>query len=273
MKKRILCFAVLLVFCVSLFGCQISKKNEEPNVAPTVRVTLPEGYTLVKMAWAFEEAGLFSTQEFLDAAKSYDFSKYDFLADSVNEINICFKLEGYLSPNTYEFYVGDTPEQVITKLLDQRKDELTDAVKNRAKELNMTIHQVLTLASLIEKETYNSEDKAKVSSVFHNRLNADAKSGNPTRLQTNTTDNYAKYVIGVVYPDSVEYYEKFYNTYTCVGLPIGPICNPSLSSIMAALYPDDTDYYYFAITQNDSKYAKDYETHKANCKALGLSNY
>ena len=273
--KKIGALALCLILLAVCCGCELpfAEPKQTESARQTVSVTLPEGYTLVKMAWAFEKAGVFSSEDFINAAANFDFSQYDFLSQSVNDVNVCFKLEGYLAPNTYEFYVDETPENAIKKLLDQRKGELTQAVRDRAKELGMSVHEVITLASLIEKECYQPEEKVKVSSVFHNRLNAQPGGVNPTKLQSNTTDGYADYVIAEVYPDLAEYYHKYYDTYERDGLPAGPICNPSLSSIMAALYPETTDYYYFAITQDGARYAADYDTHRANCKALGLKNY
>lgn len=272
--KKSICLTLSVLVLFFTGGCSEKSKNQtetEPiSGRQTVTVTLPEGYTLVKMAMTFEKTGMFTAKQFIRAAESFDYSQYAFLSESFGNMNVCFKLEGYLSPDTYEFYIDETPETVIKKLLDQRDKELTGAVRNRTETLGMTLHEVLTLASLIEKESYRSEDKAKISSVFHNRLNAEKGGVNPTKLQSNVTDTYTDYVIAEAYPDSAEYYREYYDTYICEGLPAGPVCNPSVSSIMAALYPDETDYYYFAITEKGAKYAVDYKEHKENCSALGI---
>ncbi len=160
-----------------------------------------------------------------------------------------YVLEGYLSPNTYEFYVTATEEEIIRKLLSQTEAVFTVENQERADELGMTMDQVLTLASMIEKEAKEG-DFAKVSAVFHNRLKEGMK------LESDVTIHYITGVRKMALADSDLTVDSPYNTYQVKGLPLGPICNPSPAAINAALYPDDImlkdKYLYFCAKEPES---------------------
>ena len=144
-----------------------------------------------------------------------------------------YVLEGYLAPNTYEVYVSATEEEIVKKLLSQTETVFTEENQARAEELGLNMDQVLTLASLIEKEA-KSSDFAKVSAVFHNRLKEKMK------LESDVTVHYITGVRKMSLSDSDLNTDSPYNPYRVTGLPLGPICNPSADAIRAALYPDES---------------------------------
>ena len=169
-----------------------------------------------------------------------------------------YALEGYLFPDTYEFYCYEKPKTAIRRFLNAYNTRITREMLDRAEEIGMTMDEVLTLASLIEKEA-KTEDMAKVSSVFHNRLEHPEQFPN---LQSNTTDYYP-YTKDTM-PEGYSETSK-YNTYNIQGLPPGPICNPGLNAIRAALYPADTNYYYFNMDVNGKAYfARTLQEHNKN---------
>ena len=173
-----------------------------------------------------------------------------------------YVLEGYLSPNTYEVYVTATEDDIIRKLLSQTETAFTVENQERAEELGMTMDQVLTLASLIEKEAKES-DFARVSAVFHNRLREGMK------LESDVTIHYITGVRKMALADSDMSVSSPYNTYQVTGLPLGPICNPSPKAINAALYPDESmiqeKYLYFCAKEPESGelyFSKTLEQHR-----------
>lgn len=237
--------------------------SDEAPTSNTVRVTLTEGMTLVKMSWALEEKGVCSSKAFIDASQKVDFSKYPLVAAAMKAPNVCFKLDGYLKPDTYEFYKNEAPELVLDKLLSAMESSITSQMRSRAAQLGYSMHEIITLASIIEKEAQSEDQRTNISSVLHNRLETGMQ------LQCDVTKNYVTGVINYVYPEN-DTYKYYYNTYRCAALPAGPICNPSMESIKAALYPADTNYLYFAIKNGKALYAADYDTHLANCDELGI---
>jgi len=173
-----------------------------------------------------------------------------------------YVLEGYLSPNTYEVYVTATEDDIIRKLLSQTEAAFPVESQERAEELGMTMDQVLTLASLIEKEAKES-DFTRVSAVFHNRLKEGMK------LESDVTIHYITGVRKMALTDSDLAIDSPYNTYRVTGLPLGPICNPSPAAIHAALYPDsqmvNEKYLYFCAKEPESGelyFSKTLDQHK-----------
>ncbi|MBR1584509.1 MAG: endolytic transglycosylase MltG [Clostridia bacterium] len=170
------------------------------------------------------------------------------MADVLATANVSarmFVLEGYLAPDTYEVYTNATAEDIIKKLLSQTEAVFTNDDHDRADELNMTMDQVITLASMIEKEA-KTADFAKVSAVFHNRLKQNMTLG------SDVTVKYASGVKRMSLTNEDLQVNSPYNTYVNRGLPIGPICSPSAAAIQAALYPDEQfisdNYLYFCST-------------------------
>ena len=202
------------------------------------RLTIPEGYTLTQIAAAAERAGLCSAADFSAAAADTALTA---------ALNIPGKnLEGYLYPDTYLFPKGTTAAEIVRKMTDHFNTVFTPEWKTRAAALNMSLHAVVTLASIIEKETGAAFERPLISAVFHNRLKRNM------RLQTDPTviygipdfnGNLTRKDLATPTP---------YNTYVIRGLPPGPIANPGAKSLEAALYPAETDYLYFVSKKNST---------------------
>ena len=213
----------------------------------TRNITIIPGWTVRDIAdYLVEQKVIENADAFLSMCKTGTiFSTYYYIADvlaSSNAASRVFALEGYLAPDTYEIYTTATADDVIRKLLSQTEAVFTEEYHNRADALGMTMDQVITLASMIEKEA-KTADFAKVSAVFHNRLKKNMTLG---------SDVTVKYVSGVkrmALTDSDLQVNSPYNTYMVKGLPLGPICSPSAGAIRAALYPDEQyvqdEYLYF----------------------------
>ena len=243
----------------------------------TVTVMIPEGYNAQQIGQLLEENLVCRADDFEKYYRS-KLEKYDFEEQITVTENRFYALEGYLFPDTYEFYViDDLPDkpsmdtsqyakQAAEKMYSNFQNKITKKMYARAKELGMTFDEVVTLASIIQKEGTNEENMANISSVFHNRLE---NMYEYPHLQSDTTDNYIEDVIRPNIPSSsLALYENVitaYDTYTCEGLPAGPICSPGLEAINAALYPAETDYYYF-LSSSDGVfyYASTVEKHEQN---------
>ena len=226
---------------------------KKPTVTgETVTLTFPEGYTVNQIAEKLEKYEVCSQTAFFATVRDVDFStEYSFIAQIDNKDKRYQVLEGYLYPDTYEFYIGENASSVIRKFLDNFKNKWTDEYKAQADKIGMSIDDVITLASIIEKEAYGADQMPLVSSVFHNRLN---KSGIYPTLGSDATKEYVSEYISKSVTNSAELssYQKNYDTYKCAGLPVGAICNPGNDAINAALFPANTGYYYF-LHDNDKK--------------------
>lgn len=237
----------------------------------TVKFTIPEGYTIENIAKVFLDKGLIANEsELYDVARSGSaFANFAFIAEAgatQNSASRAYLLEGYLFPDTYEVYADASVETILIKMLNRFNEVFTDEYLTRAQQLGMTMDQVITLASLIEREAAAPDDFAKVSAVFHNRLNQD------TPLQSCASLSYALGVTKYVFNAQEQETESLYNTYKYGGLPVGPVCNPGKAAIEAALYPNEqfvADGYLFFCNQNPAEtselvFAKTYEEHQKN---------
>lgn len=206
----------------------------------TIRFTIPEGYELRQIADKLQSLGIIDKEVFFEKVNSGVFH-YDFLDDIKIHDN---RLEGYLFPDTYEIKKGAKEEEIINKMLYRFDSIFNDEYKKRAKELGMSIHEVITLASIIEREARLDSERKTVASVFHNRLKKNMN------LQSCATVQYIlKERKEVLLYKDLEI-ESPYNTYKYNGLPLGPIASPGKKSIEAALYPDESDYLYFVANKN-----------------------
>lgn len=237
--------------------------SESTTQVPTVKVTIPEGYTLVRISWLLEEKGFCTSEEFLEAAQTYtewlDLTQYPFLNDLQSAENVCFYLEGYIFPLTYDIPENATAQDIIKMFLNGTKQKFNDTFMMTVQQSGFNLHEILTLASLIEKEAKLPEQREMISSVLHNRLDAGMQ------FQCDPTIKYCTGVIELIYPEKIDHYKYYYNTYRCNGLMAGPICNPGWASIEAALSPADTDYLYFIIgtvEPYEAKYSETYAEHE-----------
>lgn len=222
---------------------------------PIVRnVTMIPGWTIEEFASKLLADGVISDrEEFLALCRGGEkFSDFYYVADVLATGSASqrkYVLEGYLSPNTYEIYTDATAEDIIRRLLSQTERVFPADDQDRASEMGYTMDQIITLASMIEKEA-KSADMAKVSAVFHNRLKAGMK------LQSDVTIHYITGVRKMSLTNSDLSNGSPYNTYQVEGLPVGPVCNPSAEAISAALYPDATyvaeNYLYFCAKDPES---------------------
>ena len=219
-----------------------------------VTVNFYEGMKLTEIAKRLEENGVCGYDEFIEAAKTESF-EYEFENMMGTSEFIYYKWEGYLFPDTYEFYTNSTPRSVIAKFIDNFNNKITSEYYLRMQELGLSLEELVTLASVIQSEAAYMEDMEKVSSAFHNRL---APGSGLPYLQSDVTWFYYEQEIKPNVEDETlsDSYLSAYYTYPNyrVGLPVGPICNPGMNAIKAALYPADTNYYYFVT----DKYGKFY---------------
>ncbi|MDO5444495.1 MAG: endolytic transglycosylase MltG, partial [Eubacteriales bacterium] len=202
----------------------------------TVDVTIPEGFTMRDIFMKFDENDVASYDELVDSANSGIF-KYDFL-DGTEDYGAS-RLEGYLFPDTYQFYVGTEPSTAINKLLNEFNDKFTPEMISKAHELGYSIKDIVTIASIIEKEAKLDEDRAYVASVIYNRLKTGMSLGMDTTILYLFPDHEGEPTQEMLNTDSP------YNTHIYTGFPPTPICNPGLESINAALAPADSNYLYF----------------------------
>ena len=205
----------------------------------TVRFTIPEGLTVAETADKLAAEGLINTDLFQKEVESGQFN-YRFLKDAPDGKN---RLEGYLYPNTYDVFTTASEHDIIDRMLRQLDSVFTEEMYARVDELGMDINEIMTIASLIERETRVDSERPVVASVIYNRLDIGMK------LQIDATVQYA---LGeqkqfLTY-DDLEV-DSPYNTYQIDGLPPGPICSPGEASIKAALYPEDTDYIYYVLSK------------------------
>ena len=225
--------------------------------AETVEVTIPEGtgindytknvngekVTVPGIATLLEKAGVCTRSDFLIALDEVKFDTK--LLKNVNEGKVYHELEGYLFPETYEFYKLDSEQSaslVVERMIGEAEKRITDEMYNRANELGFSMNEVLTLASIVQMESGKATDEmANVAGVFYNRLKSDAFS----TLGSSPTCYYG---------DSFKYDDGRYNTYNIEGLPPGPLCSPGIDAINAVLYPAENSEYYYFVTDKNGKF-------------------
>lgn len=252
-------------------------KPQEPTTAPqraSVRITIPEGYTMLQIARKLEQNGVCTVKEFMDTAQTYPFKATycTFLNQIPARSARCYKLEGFMFPDTYDFYKDSAPEDAVAILIRGFQSVAMNSLGIGSGAKGYSMYDVLTIASIVEKEVQTNTDKNKVAGVLYNRL----KKG--MMLQMDSTRDYVNNNITDYqgkFADTSKGYDTYasgYNTYKCKGLPAGPICNPGRSSIRAALNPVASDYLYFCTTKDGKKvyYAKTLEEHNKNLKTAGL---
>jgi len=202
-------------------------------------VTIPEGYSVVQIADALAQAGLAKKEDVLQLSQDPHFIRsLDLFVPS---------LEGYLFPDTYQFAQYTPPDTILKTMVNRFREVVTDDIRNQAARMGMTLQEVLTLASVVEKETGLPVERPLVAGVFHNRLKKNIPlQSDPTVIYAieNFDGNIRKADLSINSP---------YNTYRVQGLPPGPIANPGLEAIKAVLNPTPTDYVYF-VSRNDGSH-------------------
>ena len=196
-----------------------------------IKVRLLEGWSVKQIAAYLNEVMGFEPDEILDISKDYRFLKKHNIKAST--------IEGYLFPDTYLFFNGDTPTSVLDNVVSEYKNFWRDAFRDRARELNMTEHEVVTLASIIEGEAIYDKERPTISGVYHNRLNRGMRLQADPTIQYIIEDGPRRLLNRDLRIDSP------YNTYKHKGLPPGPINSPGAQSLKAALYPEENEYLFF----------------------------
>lgn len=248
-------------------------KADASTAAPTketVRVMVSEGETLTQIFKKLEVKGVASFDELMTTAQTYDYSYYPLVAKIPSNSNRCFRLEGYLFPDTYEFFKNENAVSVLRKFFDNADAKWTKEYQKQAKALGYTRDEILNIASIIQREAANKSQMSDVSSVIHNRLN----SSTYPSLQCNSTLDYVtNSVKSHVDATLAEIYANAYNTYRVEGLPPGPICNPGKDAIEAALYPGETNYYFFVHNNNGKIYlSENYAQFQKDCVQAAKDN-
>lgn len=227
-----------------IYGMIPSSKNAE-----TVDVTIPEGFTVAQIIDLLAENGVNTAEQLTEAAESYVFEGYAFV-DNENLGSIS-RLEGYLYPDTYNFYVGGKPEVALRSMIDNFNNkvyadtEISDLLAEFEENTSYTFNDVITVASLIEKETDGS-DRENIASVIYNRLENAGETGYLLQI-----DAALVYAAGrAITQEDYTSLDSPYNLYQHTGLPPTPIANPGRSSILAALQPADTSYYFYVLGED-----------------------
>lgn len=260
-------------------AAELQKGGTSEPTKPTLgKILITEGYTIKQIAKAIEvnsknkktSATPFKSEDFLKLIQDETFikkmvAKYpDLLGSLPDKSSVTYQLEGYLFPATYNYYKGTTLEELVEDMISTMNTNMSSyyaTIKSQGKSVN----DILTLASLVEKEGSTDDDRRNIASVFYNRLNAGQA------LQSNIAILYAMGKLGdkttLTEDASIDTtIDSPYNVYVNTGLMPGAVDSPSLSAIKATVNPASTDYYYFVADVKTGKvyYAKDYETHQAN---------
>lgn len=244
------------------------------EVQEVVTVTFPEGCTALQTAQLLEENEVCKAQDFLDALNTGDFTNYDIVAQQGDISGKYYRLEGYLFPDTYDFYKDENLESVIGKMLNNFQTKMSDSTLALVRQSGMSLDQVVTMASIVQAEAANQSDMYDVSAVLHNRLSFGAEYG-IYRLECDST-SYYPYKNAEEVPQAGAMPYGNYNTYQVEGLPAGAICNPGMDAIMAALKPSDEgdapSYLYFCHSEDGTAYYATNEwDHEYNKELAGIS--
>ena len=271
------------------YNAMINNMVYTDSVRQEVKVTFPEGYNCAQMFRILEDNGVCSVADLEAYCEKGEFGDYWFLEGLTLDNKYC--LEGYMAPDTYMFYTNDKPENVIAKFLNEFDDRFTDIMKedfatmqeryarmlanqgygsDYIAENTLTLHQVITVASVVERETANDAESYEIAGVFYNRVT------NPSVL-TMGSDATVYYAVGDYLREKTELTQEDldsdspYNTRKAQGIPPGPICNPGTYSLYAALDPNDNDYLYFVYDKenNQHQFSSSYEEHLRKVNELG----
>lgn len=234
-----------------------------------VTVTIPEGYNLKEICALLVEKNVVREAVFWDVVNHYDFAHF-MLQDVPMTDN---RLEGYLFPDTYEFFVNEDPSHAICRLLDNFSQRMDDELMTQVEESGYSLEEILIIASLIEKET-DGKDRTNIASVIYNRLNNVGETYHKLEID-------AAVIYGLGYANGENYAGPLtqadldkdtpYNLRMHEGLPPTPICNPGLASIRAALEPADTNYYFYALGKDGVHHF--FKTYREHVNFVNSSQY
>ena len=239
-------------------------KTGQNLTAETVKVTIPEGYSVAQIIRLLAEKGVNTEEALTEAAQSHKYTEYEFV-DNENLGNIS-RLEGYLYPDTYEFYVGEKASNALGRLLKNFSLKMDEEMLELIENSGHSMKEILTMASLIERET-DGGDRSTIASVIYNRIN---NPGYETGglLQIDAALVYATGHNELTEEDKAV--DSPYNLYTHKGLPPTPIANPGMAAIKAALQPATTDYYYYVLGKDGKHiFSKTYSEHQQVIAGLG----
>lgn len=191
-----------------------SESSGQAEQGQVVTITFPEGESLTEIFAALEENGVSTFDELMSMAENYDYSYYPLVAAAPSS-GRCFRLEGYLFPDTYDFYVGEKPQDAIGRFLRNSEARITDSYRQRAAEMGYSMDQILTIASLIQREGSNPDEVANIAAVIYNRLNAGMQ------LEMDATITYIESDVIPYFSGDIDPFRALYNTYKCPALPAG----------------------------------------------------
>lgn len=249
------------------YNALINAMSYKAGPTDTIEVTIPEGYNCKQIFALLEKKGVCSVKDLEKYAADGELGEYWFLEGITRGTRYC--LEGFLFPDTYEFYLNSEPKLAIEKLLDGFEYRFSDQLKEKFEQLkkdtglDLSFYEMVIMASMVQKEKAADLEGYKIASVFYNRLRKPAEF---PMLNCDSTIIYAQ----DVYAGSTSIIDA-YDTYKIKGLPPTPISNPGLSSLDAALEPEDTSYYYFVLNKeaNEHVFARTYAEHQRNLQKYG----
>lgn len=230
------------------------------------KLVVPEGFTIDQIAARCEKQDICTADEFINACKSVTKTKFPFLEDVPAGVDVKYRLEGYLFPATYDITAETTPESLVEWMLDTFTIYYNDKLQAKAAELGLNSYQVVTMASMIERECRIPDERPVIAGVINNRLKDDMP------LQIDSTVLYpitdGMYDRQEVTYDDLEV-DSPYNTYKYTGMPAGPICNPGLACIEAVLEPTEHNYYYYHIVDAETGEHAFFETYEEHVNSGG----
>lgn len=244
------------------------------NRQDVVTITFPEGLSLLEVAQKLEENEVCTVEEVLEAANSGEYDNYDFINAIDNEEDRYYKLEGYLFPDTYDFYKGEDPKIALGKMINNCQNRFSKETRDEIQEQGYTIDEVLTLASIVQAEATDEKDMRMVAGILINRLE-DGASRDIYRLECDSTTYYPYRSKSQVPEEERDTFKSTYDTYTIEGLPPGPICNPGMDAIQAVLEPSSESagmYYFCHDADGNAYYASTWSQHEANLAEAGLTD-
>ena len=250
---------------MGLEGMLVTLKGDTSS-SETVTLTFPEGYTVPEIVNKLSENDVCDKTALLSVIQSTDFT-YSLVTNLKASDSVPYRLEGFMFPDTYEFFINESASSTVRKFLENSDAKFTEKYKQRAEKMGYSIYQIMTIASIVQKEAANDDQMKTIAGILYNRL--DDTVNFPTLGCQSTSD----YITNKVAPNlsstsshTSEYYMTYYNTNlssTVVGLPAGPICNPGMTAIHAALHPKETSAkFFFHDTKGNMYTAKTYSEFK-----------